>query len=133
MSELRKAPETRRDWTGRSYWSHSPWRSPSSVYWLFSLLAEKAAEVREEQEDVLLLLSTKDHNPLKARLVQHMRSLGAKSAKILKVSMVAAREGTSAAQRVFVPAPVYLDLDDDEVKRLEKYRKEHGAVNSGGC
>jgi hypothetical protein len=34
-----------------------------------ALLAEKAAEVREEQEDVLLLLCTEDLNPLKARLV----------------------------------------------------------------
>ncbi len=36
---------------------------------------------------------------------------GIKTAKIFKVALVAAKEGTAAAKQVFVPAPVYMDLD----------------------
>ncbi len=49
---------------------------------------------------------------MKARLVQNLRGLGIKTAKIFKVALVAAKEGTAAAKQVFVPAPVYIDLDN---------------------
>ncbi len=63
-----------------------------------ALLAEKTAEVHAKQEDVLLLLATEDLNTLKARLVQHLRGLGIKTAKIFKVALVAAKEGTVGGQ-----------------------------------
>jgi hypothetical protein len=55
-----------------------------------------------------------DLNAQKATLVQHLRSLGAKTAKLLKVSTIAAKEGSATAQRLFIPAPAYPDLDDEE-------------------
>jgi hypothetical protein len=48
-----------------------PRSKPEQV--ILALLAEKTAEVHEEQEDVLLLLATEDLNTVKARLVQHLR------------------------------------------------------------
>ncbi len=62
---------------------------------ILALLAEKTAEVHEEQEDVLLLLATDYLNTVKARLVQHFWGLGIKTAKIFKVALVAAKEGTA--------------------------------------
>jgi len=95
---------------------------------ILALLAEKTVEAHEELEDVLLLLATEDLNTVKARLVQHLRGLGIKTAKIFKVALVAAKEGTAAAKQVFIPAPVYVDLDEEETKRLEKFRKEQEAT-----
>jgi hypothetical protein len=100
---------------------------------ILTLLAEKTAEAHEELEDVLLLLATEDLNTVKARLVQHLRGLGIKTAKIFKVALVAAKEGTAAAKQVFVPAPVYMDLDEEETKRLEKLRKEQEATKKNSA
>ncbi len=100
---------------------------------ILALLAEKTAEVHEEQEDVLLLLATEDLNTVKARLVQHLRGLVIKTAKIFKVALVAAKEGTSAAKQVFIPAPVYMVLDEEEMKRLEKFRKEQEATKKNSA
>jgi hypothetical protein len=98
-----------------------------------ALLAEKTSEVHAKQEDVLLLLATEDLNTVKARLVQHLRGLGIKMAKIFKVALVAAKEGTAAVKQVFVPAPVYMDLDEEETKRLEKFRKEQEATKKNSA
>ncbi len=95
---------------------------------MFSLVSERVAELREMQEDVLLLLAAEDLNAQKVTLVQHLRSLGAKTAKLLKVSTIAAKEGSTTAQRLFIPAPAYPDLDDEESKALEKIRKEQEAA-----
>ena len=91
------------------------------------MLAEKTAEVHEEQEDVLVLLATEDLNTVKARLVQHLRSLCAKTARQFKVEQVAAKEGAAVAKQVFIPAPAYMGLDEEERKILEKCRKEQEA------
>jgi hypothetical protein len=58
---------------------------------------------------------------VKARLVQHLRGLGIKTAKIFKV---AAKEGTAAAKQVFVPAPVYMDLDEERRRRRGRRSSE---------
>ena len=60
--------------------------------------------------------------------MQHHRSLDAKAARLFKIAQVGAKEGTAAAQRVFIPAPVYMDLDDEEARTLEKFRKEQEAA-----
>jgi hypothetical protein len=99
-----------------------PRRKPEQA--VLALMAEMLAELREEQQDALLLLATEDLNTVKARLVQHLRGLDIKAAKLFKIAQVGAKEGTAAAQRVFIPAPVYMDLDDEEAKSLEKFRKE---------
>jgi len=95
---------------------------------VLALLAEKIADLREEQQDALLLLATEDLATVRARLVQHHRSLDAKAARLFKIAQVGAKEGTAAAQRVFIPAPVYMDLDDEEARTLEKFRKEQEAA-----
>ena len=95
---------------------------------VLALLAEKIADLREEQQDALLLLATEDLDTVRARLVQHHRSLDAKAARLFKIAQVGAKEGTAAAQRVFIPAPVYMDLDDEEARTLEKFRKEQEAA-----
>jgi len=81
---------------------------------ILSLLAEKTAGAHEEMEDVLLLLATEDLNTVKARLVQHLRGLCTKTARMFKVDQVAAKEGTAAAKLVFIPAPAYMALDEEE-------------------
>ena len=94
---------------------------------ILSMLAEKTAEVHEEQEDVLVLLATEDLNSVKARLVQHLRSLCAKTARQFKVEQVTAKEGAAVAKQVFIPAPAYMGLDEEERKILEKCKKEQEA------
>ncbi len=42
---------------------------------------------------------------------------------------MAAKEGTAAAKQVFVPAP----LDEEETKRLEKFRKEQEATKKNSA
>jgi hypothetical protein len=95
---------------------------------IFALVAERVAELREMQEDVLLLLAAEDLKAQKATLVQHLRGLGAKTAKLFKVSTIAAKEGSSTVQRLFIPAPAYSDLNDKESRALEKIRKEQEAA-----
>ena len=94
---------------------------------ILAMLAEKTAEVHEEQEDMLVLMATEDLNTVKARLVQHLRSLCAKTAKQFKVEQVAAKEGAAVAKQVFIPAPAYMGLDEEERKILNKCRKEQEA------
>ena len=94
---------------------------------ILAMLAEKTAEVHEEQEDMLVLMATEDLNTVKARLVQHLRSLCAKTAKQFKVEQVAAKEGAAVAKQVFIPAPAYIGLDEEERKALEKCKKEQEA------
>jgi hypothetical protein len=84
---------------------------------VLALMAEKLADLREEQQDTV-----------RDRLVQHLRGLDAKAARLFKIAQVGAKEGTAAAQRVFIPAPVYMDLDDEEARTLEKFRKEQEAA-----
>jgi hypothetical protein len=68
-------------------------------------LAERVVEAREESEDVLLIAATAENAALKERLLQSNRSLVAKLVKIQKATLVAAKEGMSFAQKLFVPAP----------------------------
>jgi hypothetical protein len=96
-------------------------------------MAEMLAELREEQQDALLLLATEDLNTVKARLVQHLRGLDIKAAKLFKIAQVGAKEGTAAAQRVFITAPVYMDLNDEEATSLEKFRKEQERAKKKEC
>jgi hypothetical protein len=91
---------------------------------ILALLAEKTAEAHEELEDVLVLLATEDLNTVKARLVQHLRGLCAKTARMFKV---AAKEGAAVAKQVFIPPPAYMGLDEEERKILDKCRKEQEA------
>jgi hypothetical protein len=81
----------------------------------------------EELEDVLVLLATEDLNTVKARLVQHLRGLCAKTARMFKVEQVAAKEGAAVAKLVFIPTPAYMGLDEEERKILDKCRKEQEA------
>jgi hypothetical protein len=90
-------------------------------------LAEKLAELREETEDMLLWATTVEGAAVRTRLVQGLRSLGAKNAQLLKTSMIAAKEGCATAEQVFIPAPTYMELDDAEARLLEKARREQEA------
>jgi hypothetical protein len=76
---------------------------------------------------LLLLAATVETAAMRNRLVQGLRSLGAKNAQLLKTALVAAKEGCATAQQVFIPAPTYMDLDDAEARLLEKARKEQEA------
>ncbi len=97
---------------------------------ILALLAEKTAEAHEELEDVLLLLATEDLNTVKAVLVQHLRGLCVKTARMFKVEQVAAKEGAEVAKQVFIPPPVYMGLDEEEKKILDKLRKEKAKAES---
>ena len=94
---------------------------------ILALLAEKTAEAHEELEDVLVLLATEDLNTVKAVLVQHLRGLCAKTARMFKVEQVAAKEGAAVAKQVFIPPPAYIGLDEEERKILDKCRKDQEA------
>jgi hypothetical protein len=71
-----------------------------------------------------VLLATEDLNTVKARLVQHLRGLCAKTARMFKV---AAKEGAAVAKQVFIPPPAYMGLDEEERTILDKCRKEQEA------
>jgi hypothetical protein len=49
------------------------------------------------------------------------------TAHLHKMALVAAKEGPDCAQRMFNPAPTYEELEEEEVKQLEKFRKEKEA------
>jgi len=95
---------------------------------VFSLMAERSAELQEDTEDVLLLLGTVAPEELKNRLIQSVRKMGVKAARSFKIAQVAAKEGAMAAEKVFIPAPVYMGLDNEESKILEKFRKDQEAA-----
>ncbi len=50
-----------------------------------------------------------------------------KMARLHKMSLVAAKEGPDCAQRMFNPALTYREVEEEEVKQLEKFRKEKEA------
>ncbi len=60
---------------------------------VLALLAEKITDLREEQQDALLLLATEDLDTVRACLVQHHRSLDAKAARLFKIAQVGLRRG----------------------------------------
>jgi hypothetical protein len=84
-------------------------------------------EAKEWAEDGLLLAATVADAPLKARLQQHFRAAAGMGAKMTSAAMVAAKEGADLAQQVFVPAPTYMDLGEEDIKLLEKARKDKEA------
>jgi len=86
-------------------------------------MADKCVEAKEWAEDGLLLAATVADAPLKARLQQHFRAAAGMGAKMTSAAMVAAKEGADLAQQVFVPAPTYMDLGEEDIKLLEKARK----------
>ncbi len=49
------------------------------------------------------------------------------TARLHKLSLVAAKEGPDCAQWMFNPAPTYGELEEEEVKQLKKFRKEKEA------
>ncbi len=99
---------------------------------ILTLLAEKTAEAHEELEDVLLLLATEDLNTVKARLVQHLRGLCAKTARMFMVEQVAAKEGTAVAKQVFIPPPAYMGLDEEEKKIWTSSERRRRRLNCPG-
>ncbi len=90
-------------------------------------LAEKLAKLREETKDLLLWAITVEGAAVRMRLVQGLRSLGAKNAQLMKTSMIAAKEGCTTAEQVFILAPTYMEVDDAEARLLEKARREQEA------
>jgi hypothetical protein len=93
-------------------------------------LASVAAKVVDLHEDVknLVLVANKETNvALKVKLVQGTRGILEKMARLHKMSLMAAMEGLDCAQRMFNLAPTYRELEEEEVKQLEKFRKEKEA------
>ena len=92
-------------------------------------MADKCVhEAKEWAEDGLLLAAAVADAPLKARLQQHFRAAAGMGAKMTSAAMVAAKEGADLAQQVFVPAPTYMDLGEEDAKLLEKARKAREAL-----
>jgi len=90
-------------------------------------------EMRESLEELLLMANAMPNEPaaageLRGRFIQATRSSLEKAARLHKISLVAAVEGPDAAQKVFNPAPTYGEMDDEETKMLEKFRKEREAA-----
>jgi len=119
---LRKG--TRAGWTVRSFSAHCPGtrtRASSRLGW------QREWWRPERSQDGLLIAGAVADDALKARLLQNNRSVVAKLVKIQKAMLVAAKEGMGFAQKLFVPDPTYDELDDDELKLMEKLRKEKAA------
>jgi hypothetical protein len=64
---------------------------------------------------------------LKVRLVQGSRTVLNIAVKLHGMSLVAAKEGPYCGQKIFNPAPTYGELEEEEAKQLEKYRKDREA------
>jgi hypothetical protein len=90
-------------------------------------VAEKVVDLREAAEDLVLVANEETVDALKVRLVQGSRTVLEMAAKLHRMSLVAAMEGPDCAQIIFNPAPTYRELDEEEAKQLEKYRKEREA------
>ena len=90
-------------------------------------VAEKVVDLREAAEDLVLVAGEETVDALKVRLVQGSRTVLDMAAKLHRMSLVAAKEGPDCAQKIFNPAPTYGELEEEEAKQLEKYRKEREA------
>ncbi len=87
--------------------------------------AAKVVDLREDIEDLVLVANEVTDAALKLKLVQGTRGVLEKMARLHRMSLVAAKEGPDCAQRLFNPAPTYTEMDEEERKELEKYRKEN--------
>jgi hypothetical protein len=90
-------------------------------------VAEKVVDLREAAEDLVLVAGEETVDALKVRLVQGSRAVLDMAAKLHRMSLVAAKDGPDCAQKIFNPAPTYGELNEEEAKQLEKYRKEREA------
>jgi hypothetical protein len=91
-------------------------------------VAGKNVDLREGIEDLLLVVAAMEAGDVRTRLVQGMRGILDQSIRLHKMAVVAAKDGMDIAQKVFNPAPNYLDLEDEESKLLEKMKKERDAA-----
>ena len=89
--------------------------------------AAKVVDLREDIEDLVLVANEVTDAALKLKLVQGTRGVLEKMARLHRMSLVAAKEGPDCAQRLFNPAPTYTEMEEEERKELEKYRKEKEA------
>lgn len=99
-----------------------PKSKPDQEY--LAAVASKIVDLREAAEDLVLVANEETVEALKVRLVQGTRAVMEQAAKLHSMSLVAAKEGPDMAQKIFIPAPTYGDLGEEETKLLEKYRKE---------
>ncbi len=86
-----------------------------------------SVDLREDIEDLVLVANEVTDAALKLKLVQGTRGVLEKMARLHRMSLVAAKEGPDCAQRLFNPAPTYTEMEEEERKELEKYRKEKEA------
>jgi hypothetical protein len=92
-----------------------------------ALVAAKVVDLREAVEDLVLVANEETEAALKVKLLQGTRGVLEMTARLHKMSLVAAMEGPDCAQRVFNPAPTYGEMEEEEVKQLEMFRKEKEA------
>jgi hypothetical protein len=90
-------------------------------------VAAKVVDLREAAEDLVLVANEQTVEALKVRLVQGSRTVLDMAAKLHGMSLVAAKEGPDCWQKIFNPAPTYSELEEEEAKQLEKYRKDREA------
>ena len=95
--------------------------------------AGKSVELREDIENLLLMVKEVETEALKNRLIQGTRTALEKATKLHTMSVVAAKDGMDTAQKVFCPAPTYTDLGEDQQKMLEKIRKEEETAKKKGA
>jgi hypothetical protein len=89
-----------------------------------TLVAARVVDLHEDIEDLMLVDNEETDKALKVKLVQGTRGILEKMACLHKMSLVAAKEGPDCAQRMFNPAPTYGELEEEEMKQLEKFLNE---------
>ncbi len=91
-------------------------------------VAAKVVDLREAVEDLVLVTNEETEAALKVKLLQGTRGVLEMTARLHMMSLVAAKEGLDCAQRIFNQAPTYGELEDKELKQLEKFHKEKEAA-----
>jgi hypothetical protein len=91
--------------------------------------AELSVELQESLEDLLVTANAlpgelAEAQTAKVRVIQAGRASLEKANRAIKILYVAAKEGGDAAQRIFNPEPTFAGMNDEEVKILDKIRKE---------
>jgi len=93
-----------------------------------ALAASEIVEQREVFEEALLVANTLTAGEKKNTLVQAMRHGLERATMLHNMALVAAKEGLDTANQIFCPAPSYGELSEDQLKKLEKIKKDKEAA-----
>jgi hypothetical protein len=90
-------------------------------------VASHILNIREEAEDLVLLIGGMDANERRTQALQTARRQLEAVVKLNTMAIVAATDGMGIAQQIYNPEPKIEDMDDESAKLLKELRKKREA------